>query len=213
MVSLFVPADTPLRTASNETFLRALRLAILYRRPDISSSIQVKWLTRILWHELSPLPAILFADKYDFRSLLSHAYYTHMVDLGGRLTNSAFLADSSSILNRRQKTHILAGHLSLSTYWKRLRMTPPSFQQAPQCNLHRQCCAAWKMRWSVACSRPCAISDADVLRRLRCIEDVLKEDVLLKVCLAPQCRTSALESISRKRTEISNHLHHHFDLS
>ncbi|KAG2010023.1 hypothetical protein CC2G_012880 [Coprinopsis cinerea AmutBmut pab1-1] len=214
MSSLFIPAaNSPLRTASNDIFFRALRLASLYRLPEVSSAVQVKWITRILWHELSPVPAIILADRCDFRSLLSHAYYTHMVELGVRLTESNFISDPSSILTRKHRTHLLAGYHSLSAYWKHLRISPPPFEQAPQCKLHRQCCAAWKMRWSVACSRPCSIPEMDVLRRLRFVEDLLKEDMLVEVCLASGCRALALDSISKKRTDISNNLHHHFDLA
>ncbi|TFK24952.1 hypothetical protein FA15DRAFT_382106 [Coprinopsis marcescibilis] len=212
MASLLVPkANSPLRTASNVEFLRAMRLAVVHRRHDISGSIQTKWLTRILWHELSPMPAILFADRHEFRGLLSHAYYTHMVELGDRLDRGIY-SDESSPLNRRQKTHLLAGHHSISTYWKHLRVTPPSFPKGPRCKLHKQCTAAWTMRWSVACSRPCSIAGTDVLRRLRLVEDTLRVDTLLQVCLAPECLVSALNSISQKRMEISNGLHHHFDL-
>ena len=79
------------------------------------------------------------------------------------------------------------------------------------------------MRWMVAsASRPNkpksdsaslgVIPDYDVFKRLRVVEDFLKEDELLEVCLSPGCRSSALGTISKLRTHISNTLHHHFDL-
>lgn len=217
MSLLFVAtANSPLRTSSNEAFLRALRLAILYHLPEVCNAIQVKWMTRLVWRELSPIPAILFADKYNFRHLLGHAYYVYMTELGTRLNERGrFLKDTTSPLNRSQRVHILAGHLSLSNYWKHLRLTPPPIPEHPTCKLHKQCCAAWKMRWAAACSRPCreSVPEMDVLRRLRAIEEELKQDSILHSCLTPECRIGALGSIAQKRSDIANNLHHHFDLS
>jgi 2-succinyl-5-enolpyruvyl-6-hydroxy-3-cyclohexene-1-carboxylate synthase len=56
------------------------------------------------------------------------------------------------------------------------------------------------------------IPEYDVFKRLKVVEDFLKEDELLEVCLSPGCRSSALGAISKLRTHISNTLHHHFDL-
>jgi hypothetical protein len=225
MATLFIrTVNSPLRNAPNEVFVRAIGLAIAYRRPDIFAAIQAKWLTRILWHEVSPIPALLFAEKLGLLGFLGHAYYVHLMDLvrSGRLhhrpTFFPDLADydGHSPLKRHHATHLLAGYYSLTTYWKSLCQTALPVQKAPHCPQHQRCSAIWRTRWAVACSsssnQHCSIPEVDILKRLQLVEDVLREDAVLVESLTPRCRMNALETISEQRTHISNNLYHHFDL-
>jgi len=217
--------NSPLRNAPNQTFIRALRVAHAYNRMDLSTSIQRKWITRLHWRELSPLPALLLAEQLELRNLLSHAYFIHLVSLPKVAQHcqaeGALISEQpskpfplTSPLTMQQRTHLLAGFYSLTAYWKWLRTNPPSITRSPQCKRHQQCLAAWRTRWIVACEKvnpdP---SDADIFQKLKVVEEALKEDRLVQACLTPDCWTEALHAISRKRTEASNHLHHHFDLS
>lgn len=69
------------------------------------------------------------------------------------------------------------------------------------------------MRWDSAVECPCTASDIDVVSRLSHIGKILEDDLLLGVCLTPECRILALEAVSKKRTEFTSNLHHHFDLA
>ncbi|KAH6912819.1 hypothetical protein BKA70DRAFT_776712 [Coprinopsis sp. MPI-PUGE-AT-0042] len=223
MATLFIrTVNSPLRNTPNEVFLRAIGLAIAYHRPDIFAAIQLKWLTRILWHEVSPIPALLFAEKLGLLGFLGHTYYIHLMDLvqSGRLQDPPPLfpdfldhpTNGQSPLKRHHATHLLAGYHSLGTYWKVLCQNPLPVHKAPHCAQHRQCCAVWQERWAVTCSQPCSISEVDILRRLQSVEEVLRADAVLLESLTPRCRMNALDSISEQRTHVSNNLYHHFDL-
>ncbi|TFK34740.1 hypothetical protein BDQ12DRAFT_635964 [Crucibulum laeve] len=201
---------SPLRTASSQLFLRVLRLAVLCNKPELSLSIQIKWITRLHWHQLSPTPAILIADIFNLRHLLSHAYYMHLVLMQSPSKPPRFKKDPE--LTPKQNMHVQCGYYSLMSYWRHLQTTPPEFKRSAQCDNHRQCVEAWKMRWYKASSRLCPHPEIDVLSRLRFMQDTLEADLLLGVCLTVQCRTQALASVSKKREEIANNLHHHFDL-
>jgi hypothetical protein len=226
---------TPLRSASSEIFARALRIAHIYGHVSLSSSIQAKWLTRLHWRELPSVPAILFADRYELRNLLGHAYYIHLVEVteakipcspeeNCTTDGSQSLAhiseycrvppSASSPLTPTQRTHLLAGYYSLTAYWKRLRVSPPPFQRYHRCTNHDRCLAVWQLRWTVACSQPCppAIPEVDVLRRLKWVENWLRSDELMTACMESGCWEGAVSCVSSVRDEVVRNLGHHFDL-
>lgn len=209
--TLVTSHDTPLRTAPTEIFIRMLRLSLIYHRPDLGVSIQNKWITRIHWHELPPVPAILMADMHDLQYLLSHALYVHMVNMAPRIAAGKRI-DGDSPLTPNQNLHIFCGYNSLAAYWTHLRSEAPAFVAAPKCASHDLCKAAWEQKWFEVMKGPMVYLNVDVLRRLMFVGSVLEEDRFLKVCMKEGCLRSALESVSRKRTDISNNLHHHFDL-
>lgn len=222
MATLFMrTVHSPLRNAPNEVFVRALGLAIAYRRQDIFAAIQMKWLTRILWHEVSPLPGLLFAEKMGLLVFLGHAYYVLLIDLlqSGNLQVSHTFADTvdhititDPPLERHHTTHLLAGYHSLSTYWRNLCQTPPPFHKPFECEQHQYCSAVWQERWVAACNQPCSIPEEDVLKRLQFVEEILRIDEVLLDGLSHSCRMAALLTLSEQRTHISNNLYHHFDL-
>lgn len=207
--------DTPLRTGPNELFIRALRIATSYNYLPLRNSIEAKWITRLYWNQLSPLPALLEADKLGLPNLQRNSYYLHMVEratMGDIVEYCRQSPSSSSPLSHEQRTHLLEGYYSFAAYWKKTSLSPPDFMPSPECVGHAQCLAAWRMRWVMACSQPSLTPEVDVLKRLVGVETVLKGDEVLMACLDGACRMSALASISRKRTEVSRSLHHHFDL-
>ncbi|KAK7048740.1 hypothetical protein R3P38DRAFT_2606637 [Favolaschia claudopus] len=203
--------NTPLRTAPSETFVRLIRLALLYRDADLSRSIQSKWLTRIHWHDLPPVPAILIADAYDLRHLLCHAYYVHLVDVSALIADGKRLMDDS-LLSPTQTLHVFCGYHSLSALWRQLQETPPTFSAHPQCTSHARCQVVWAARWALETGRSWAFAPVDVLCRLLFMERHLEMDELVKSCMTEGCRREALDAIARKRGEVSDNLQHHFDL-
>lgn len=221
--------QTPLRTGNTEIFIRGLRIALVYGQSSLSNSIQAKWLTRLHWRELPPLPAILFADRHGLRNLLCHAYYIHMVEVTeARIQSSTndtlgpidiaeycrTAPSSSSPLTLAHRTHLLAGNYSLGAHWRRLRISPPSFSHDHQCANNDQCLAVWKLRWITACSQQCptGVPEMDILRRLKWVEDWLRRDQLTTTCMYDGCRDSAVGSIAKIRDELVRNLGHHFDL-
>ncbi|KAF9013123.1 hypothetical protein BDQ17DRAFT_1419303 [Cyathus striatus] len=204
--------DTPFRSAPSEAFVRMLNIAIKYHQKELSTAIQNKWMTRIHWQEVSPIPAILLADAYNLRTLLTHAYYVYLVLMEPRIAKSLRI-DIECPLSPKQIKHVYCGYYSLRAYWWNLRRTAPEFIRSEECSeLHSQCIEVWRRRWAVAGSRAYPSSDINILSRLMSIQQTLEADMLLSVCMTVQCREQAIASISKKRQEIVDNLHHHFDL-
>lgn len=216
MEGIMALVDTPnslLRTARSETFVRLIRLALLYRATDLSRAVQSRWLTRIHWHDLPPAPALVVADAYDLRHLLCHAYYVHLVNVAPRIARAEPIA-AGTPLSAAQNLHIFCGYHSLLAAWRHLQETPPAFAPSAGCGAqtHTRCLVAWAARWALEAGRPSALAPVDVLRRLLSMEQHLEADPVLRECMGAGCRLAALDAIAKKRAEISDNLHHHFDL-
>ncbi|KAJ6504728.1 hypothetical protein C8R47DRAFT_1245863 [Mycena vitilis] len=188
-----------LRTAPSETFVRLIRLALLYRDANLSRSVQSKWLTRIHWHDLDPAPALVIADAYDLRQLLCHAYYVHLVNAEPRISRAKSIG-AGSPLTPTQNLH------------RQLQEAPPAFEGDGKCDSHERCLLAWKARWAFEIGRSSLFAPLDVLRRLLFMEGNLGADEVFTKCMSAGCRKEALYAIAKKRAEISENLHHHFDL-
>ncbi|PPQ78737.1 hypothetical protein CVT25_010740 [Psilocybe cyanescens] len=203
--------QTALRKATNSIYVRAMKLGMAYGSRELCSSISTKWITRMHWRELDPLSALLFADTYGMRELLSHACYIYLMLVYRRIQLSQDI-DSKGLLTPRQKTHVMSGYHSLSAYWNHLRLNPPDFEPDPVCGSHSQCVGAWRLRWLAAAEKEYPLPEVDVLGRLMYIERCLREDMLVGVVLNRACKASALRVVSVKREMVSRQLHHHFDL-
>ncbi|KAJ7133550.1 hypothetical protein C8R44DRAFT_25143 [Mycena epipterygia] len=203
--------DTLLRTAKSETFVRLVRLALLYHDWDLCRSVVSRWLSRLHWHSISPAPAIVLADAFNLRQLLCHAYYVHLVNVAPRIARSLPI-DAGSPLNSTQNVHVLCGYHSLLASWRQLQEAPPTFTAAATCASHPRCLIAWTARWALETGRSTALPPVDLLRRLFVMEENLTADEVLRECMGSECKLRALEAITRKRAEISDNLHHHFDL-
>lgn len=202
---------SPLRTVPSHVFVRMVKLAMSTQKHNLVQSIQVKWITRIHWHELSPVPALLFADQQGIRHLLSHAYYVHLVAQEPELHQTKRL-NARSPLSPTQHQHLLSGFYSLQAYYKRLSATAPAFPRSKECPNHMQCVKGWDMRWAVAMARSYSVAKVDILNLLRVVQKFLEVDMLLSVCLTAKCRLLALDSVAKTREDMANNLHHHFDL-
>ncbi|KIK08101.1 hypothetical protein K443DRAFT_610346 [Laccaria amethystina LaAM-08-1] len=203
--------DSPLRTASHLLVFRMMKLALTFRHRASVLSIQNQWVRRLLLHELPALPALLLAEQHGLRHLLGHAYYAYLIHVRPRLLE---VCDPSfKHLSIKQKMHLREGYHSLLVYSKHLYATAPTLERAKGCKFHMQCVSAWKMWWGSAAERPCAAPDIDIISRLSHIEKILEDDSLLGVYLTSECRILALESVSKKQTEFTSNLHHHFDLA
>ncbi|KAJ7741387.1 hypothetical protein B0H16DRAFT_1565628 [Mycena metata] len=211
--SLVNGSNTILRTAPSETFVRLIRLALLYRDPVLSRAVQSKWLTRLHWHDLPAPPALVVADDLDLRHLLCHAYYVHLVDVAPRIDREQSIDIGDSPLSAVQNLHVFCGYHSLLAAWKQLQESAPPFPPDAACSSHAQCVIAWNARWALETARVnTAFVAVDVLRRLLFMERRLEVDAVAADCMTAGCMSAALHAIATKRAEISDNLHHHFDL-
>ncbi|CAA7262847.1 unnamed protein product [Cyclocybe aegerita] len=207
---LVLDHNTPLRTAGSRVYQRMLWLAMCLRSWKIYTSIVDKWISRLYWGQLPPIPALLFADAHGIAHLLSHACYVYLVDVQKLLTTGKNINENGA-LSPRQEMYIKSGYLSLKTTWSKLQRNALEFRSSG-CVLHAQCVSVWRQRWKAFANAPCSTSDVDVLKRLSFMEDSLREDVVLDRCMAPSCKALALGAIKRRRNEMALELHHHFDL-
>ncbi|KAJ7019418.1 hypothetical protein C8F04DRAFT_1197678 [Mycena alexandri] len=156
--SLVESPNTILRTAASETFVRLIRLALLYRDPALSRTVQSKWLTRLHWHDLPAAPALVVADAHDLRHLLYHAYYVHLVDVAPRIDREQPIDDGDSPLSTVQNLHVFCGYHSLLAAWKQLQESAPSFTPDAACSSHSKCLIAWNARWALETrARECGV--------------------------------------------------------
>ncbi|KAJ7145224.1 hypothetical protein C8R46DRAFT_1011252 [Mycena filopes] len=212
--SLVDGPHTILRTAPSDTFVRLLRLALLYHDPALSRAVQARWLTRLHWHDLPPAPAVVLADAHDLRHLLCHAYYVHLVELAPRIARGQRIdTDADSLLSTAQNLHVFCGYHSLLAAWKQLLEAAPAFAAHPDCTAHERCLTAWNARWALETAHiDNVFASVDVLRRLLFVERRLEVDAVAAECMTAGCMREALDAIAKKRAEISDNLHHYFDL-
>lgn len=206
-----ISAETPLRHALNGIFVRAMKLGIAYGSSELCHRVSTKWIARMHRRELDPLSALLFADTYSMRELLSHAYYIYLMLVFRRIQQLQDI-DSKGLLTPGQKTHVMSGYHSLTAYWNHLRLNPPDFVPSPSCRSHSQCVGAWRLRWLAAAEKDYPLPELDILGRLVYTEKCLQDDMLLSVVLNRACKASALRAVTVKREMVARQLHHHFDL-
>ncbi|KAH9480685.1 hypothetical protein JR316_0007285 [Psilocybe cubensis] len=206
-----ISAESPLHHASNNIFVRAMKLGIAYGSRELCHRVSTRWIARMHRRELDPLSALLFADTYNLRDLLSHAYYIYLMLVFRRIQQSHDI-DPRGLLTPGQRTHVMSGYHSLSAYWNHLRLNPPEFEAAPSCTSHLQCLGAWRLQWIAAAEKDYPLPELDILGRLTYIEKCLREEMVLDVVLNRVCKASALKAVSVKREMVARQLHHHFDL-
>ncbi|KAL0961215.1 hypothetical protein HGRIS_006182 [Hohenbuehelia grisea] len=214
LYTLITSDYSPLRHAPSELFVRLLHLALRCSDARIAVVVQSMWSDRIHIGQLPAGPAIVFAEEYDFRLLLVHAYYAQMLRMvPGRALGKLPVADDSG-LSPSQKTHILEGYYSLLVYWRHLRDNPLDIplSESSTCSSHDMCVAAWKDRWTYTAEYPIPFPSVDILRRLRFMKTSLVEDRTLQSCMSSRCRNAALGALVKKTHEIGDNMFHHFDL-
>ncbi|KAK1229562.1 hypothetical protein PQX77_007388 [Marasmius sp. AFHP31] len=207
-----MPNNPKIRQAPDISLSRLLKLSILYQQHDLCSSLQSNWLTRVYRRELSPFAAITVGDKCALPHFLGHAMYVHMVEMACRIANCERI-DLGSPLTHSQNLHIFCGYYSLQAYWRQIPQSPPTYPHSPECRSSQNCRAAWVKRWKASSSSEfSAFPDVDVLRRILELQRRLVADPVLKGSMPIGCRDRALDAVIQKRTEVSNNMHHHFDI-
>ncbi|KAF9464100.1 hypothetical protein BDZ94DRAFT_1257000 [Collybia nuda] len=211
ITSLVASPESPLLcTTSSETFVRLIQLAKIYNDGPLGVSVQKTWLFRLNARGVSPALAIIMADDYNLRPLLSRALYLHLLQVAPRISNSQRI-DVGSPLNHQQNLRIFSGYHSLSGYWARLCKNPPEFPGIGGCKSHTRCLTAWKSAWSGETPEECDLS-VDVMTRLQFVADRLGNSSIVGASMSDECRNSALAALVNLRKGLWENMHHYFDL-
>lgn len=212
ITSLVASPESPLlRTTSSEIFVRLIQLAKLYNNGPLGVSVQKTWLFRLNTRSLPPAFAIIMADDYNLRSLLSQALYLHLLQMAPRISNSQRI-DVGSPLSHQQNLRIFSGYHSLLGYWSRLCNNPPEFPAAKGCNSHSLCLNAWKSAWSRETLEEERAPLVDVMTRLQFVADRLGGSLIVGVSMSDKCKNSALATLMTLRKGMWENMHHYFDL-
>ncbi|KAI0670917.1 hypothetical protein C8Q78DRAFT_1032790 [Trametes maxima] len=118
-----------------------------------------------------------------------------------------------AVLTREQKQRLLSGHWSLCRLWERLRTTPPKFERPDGCTYHLHgCLSTWAHAWREVGSSEATLrlEGADVLGRLKTMEDQLLVHADVSVALSPQCKRAAMAALRATVSEVRAGLAAHF---
>ena len=168
-------------------------------------------MSRMLWGQLFPRPALIFADFFGLQRLLGHACYQFVLLTESRIANGLPI-DEQNLLCPRQLTYIRAGYHSLKAYWHQISRTPVFLDRSPECRCHTRCVKLWGQQWVIRAGAKTAVSELDVLNRLTHLEKNLSRDELLMTGMDTGCLALGLRAIALKREHTAQELHHLFDL-
>lgn len=117
--------------------------------------------------------------------------------------------DDTSPLSSAQLTRLLSGFYSLVSLWDHLRLTPPTFPRPDGCTYHMHgCVATFRSVWcEVARSeKTTRYGSADVVGRLRCVEEQLRASTDLACALSPGCKREAMAAVKKCIKEVQEGL-------
>ncbi|KAI0352584.1 hypothetical protein OH77DRAFT_1428282 [Trametes cingulata] len=118
-----------------------------------------------------------------------------------------------AVLTREQKQRLLSGHWSLTRLWERLRGAPPRFDRPEGCTYHQHgCLSTWAQVWREVgrSGTTLRLEAADVLGRLKVMQEQLSTHADLSNALSPQCKRAALLALKAAVTEVEEGLAGHF---
>jgi len=193
---------------TSDRLSRILEMSIICNHTKLRDFVVARWTSLILSRELEPTIALLVADKYCLRLLLGVAYYVQLMAVG-----NGFVVNDG--LSREQRIRLMSGHWSLVNLWDRLRVSPPKFEKgANGCVYHNNgCVSIWTAIWLEVgkSEKTLAFGTADVMGRLRCMEEQLSWNQELATSLTPQCRKAALAALQEVVKDVEERLADHFD--
>lgn len=124
-------------------------------------------------------------------------------------TPDSLCEDETSPLTSAQLTRLLSGFYSLVSLWDHLRLNEPTFPRLDGCTYHMHgCVATFHTVWcDVARSEKTArYGSADVVGRLRCVEDQLRASTDLACALSPGCKREAMAAVKKCIKEVEEGL-------
>ncbi|KAL0961214.1 hypothetical protein HGRIS_006181 [Hohenbuehelia grisea] len=200
----------PLCTGSSATCARIIHIAALTGHAQLSTLASDAIVRRLLAGEVDPSQTLLsVANHHGLRKLRGAVLYTRLLSL-----ENSSLAETPRIdrklLGASERVGYLNAFQSLVRLWERLRVSPPSFS-FDECDNHEHFVGWWREMWLVA-GRSEDIqrkSSADVLGRLECMGEHLRERVL-ESGLPLECALAALEGVSSAFESCMENLDSHF---
>ncbi|KAI0755085.1 hypothetical protein C8Q80DRAFT_1142848 [Daedaleopsis nitida] len=215
---------------------RLLEVALLCGHTPLRNYVADRWVERILARDLRPVHALEIADRSGIRRLQGYAYYVQLLEmdenfepgvvedgkqyarsrLGGgilSLTTAAGAAapapGTPAVLTREQKQRLLSGHWSLTRLWEHLRLNAPKFQRSDGCAYHQHgCVTTWMAVWREVARAENTLRwpGADVVGRLKAMEEQLFMHADLSSALSTQCKRSALLALKATMKEVQEGL-------
>lgn len=213
-----------LTRVSSAVLTRILEVALRCGHSRLVDYVVECWSNRILSHNLKPAPAIAVADKHGIRNLRGVAYYVQLMEMGPAFDLATGTAEEDVSLSEDLDedpsgphvpltqvhiTRLLSGFYSLVSLWDRLRQSPPKFPRPDGCTYHSHgCLATFQSVWSDAAraERTMRYSSADVVGRLRCMEEMMRADRDLCCALSPMCLREAMGAVKKTIKEVQDGL-------
>ena len=217
---------------SSQWMKRLLEVALLCGHTELRDYVAERWVERIIARDLRPVHALEIAERSGVRRLEGYAYYIQMLEMDDdftpgvaedgkkfqrsqiwRLASDGEDVHTPAVLTPAQRQRLLSGHWSLTRLWERLRVNPPKFERSDGCTYHQHgCLATWAQLWrdvgkseiTIACA------SADVLERLKRMEEQLIVHQDLSMALTPQCKRRALLALKATTKEVQDGLADHF---
>lgn len=128
-------------------------------------------------------------------------------------TPESMCEDEAAPLTSAQLTRLLSGFYSLVSLWDHLRLNPPTFPRPDGCTYHMHgCVTTFRTVWcDVARSEKTArYGSADVVGRLRCVEEQLRANTEMACALSPGCKREAMAAVKKRIKEVQEGLSTHF---
>ena len=195
-----------------------------------------KWTERILNRTANPILAMAVADKFGLPKLAGVSYYITLLSCDQKLEWKADLFGSMASdfedtptsdtgnqedvpprklpeLTASQKIRLLSGFFSLVQLWNHLAVTAPTFGRPDGCTYHAHgCLTTWKSTWfNVARSAAMmTFSPADVVGRLKRMQEVMLADSEIACALTPSCRRAAMGCLKALIRSTKDELATHF---
>lgn len=117
--------------------------------------------------------------------------------------------DETAPLTSTQLKRLLSGFYALVTLWDHLRLNPPAFPRPDGCTYHMHgCVATFRTVWCEAArsEKTARYGSADVVGRLRSVEDQLRASTDMACALSPGCKREALAAVRKCVKEVQEGL-------
>ncbi|KIK51599.1 hypothetical protein GYMLUDRAFT_251901 [Collybiopsis luxurians FD-317 M1] len=206
-------------SCSSRSLSRMVKIVLRVGNQPLFSFLMQMWTWRLHSRELHHVHAMRLAqpsrwahDPRPFLKLLGHAFYAAMMDVEPKLASGQCI-NINSTLTQPETIHIRCGYHSLRSWWDQIASQPPLYEHSPRCDHPERCSSAWRVRFeSIADMESLPFPKVDGIRRIQELHKCLKDDLFLTQSMPVTCRHNALQELQKRRENLLETLHHHFDL-
>ena len=183
---------------------RIIEVALLCGHKLLCDHAVEKWAQLIMVGYANPVYAMDVADAYGLARLAGVAYYETLMACNDRLecAYEPLLASelgAPHAMSPAQRARLLSGFFALVRRSEQIRETPPAFTRPEGCTYHAHgCLSTWNAVWKAAAKSDATAHrpTADVLGRIRAMQELVEADRDLRLALTPACRRAAMESVN-----------------